>query len=127
MQMTFRKYRPEGLFGGDYGKVRGFLISINRDGLFYPHLVWGRWEWMVTHAMLDRAALRRIGIWEINGEAKGIALFDCELGKAYICTSADASNLKDEMLDYAAGNLSKDGKCKILIDNGDKAFQYLAR
>lgn len=121
MPITFRTYTPQPLFGDDYVKVRNFLIQL--DSHNYP---FGRWDWMITHGSLDSRGLHKIGMWEENGNLVGFATYDCQIGKAYLLVIPDYDKIKEEMLIYAADNLSKDGEFGVLILDGDLQMQNIA-
>ena len=127
MPVTMRNYTSEPLFTSDYLKVREFLRSLNLDDLLYPGFTWSRWEWMITHAMLDRSALNRIGIWEDNDQIVGLATYESTLGYAYLFTARGYEVLKQEMLEYARHALTGDKGLSVLIDNNDRDFQRIAQ
>ena len=52
MALQFRTYQNDVLFGEDYHNLRDFLIRL--DSHNYP---FGRWDWMITHSMLDPSGL----------------------------------------------------------------------
>lgn len=67
MAVIFRNYDPEPFFTDDYTKVRNFLLRINHEKLTTPRMLWGAWEWAVTHVGRDQNNLGRIGLWEDEG------------------------------------------------------------
>lgn len=121
MTATFKKYNPEPLFGEDYVKIRDFLIELDSHNYHF-----GRWDWMITHGYLDKSGMPKIGMWEDGGMLVGLATYDCGLGKAYLLTLPCRETLKEEMLMYAAENLSKDGGFQVLILDGDLQMQDIA-
>ncbi|MDR0929167.1 MAG: GNAT family N-acetyltransferase [Oscillospiraceae bacterium] len=121
MSATFRHYTPEPLFGGDYAKVRDFLIELDSHNYHF-----GRWDWMITHGWLDSSGLPKIGMWECGDRLVGLATYDCQLGKAYLLTLPGYESIKEDMLVYAADNLIKDGKFGVLILDGDQPMQDIA-
>lgn len=127
MPVTMRNYTSEPLFTSDYLKVREFLRALNRNDLEYPGFTWSRWEWMITHAMLDRSALNRIGIWEDSDQIVGLATYESTLGYAYLFTARGYEVLKQEMLEYARHALKGEKGLSVLIDNNDRAFQRIAQ
>lgn len=126
MTIQFRNYTSEPLFTDDYRKVGCFLHTINHDELLYPGFLWGRWEWMITHSMLDRSALSRIGIWEDNGQIVALATYESDVGYAYLFVAKGYDFLKREMLTYARNTLSGENGVRVIIDNTDREFQLLA-
>jgi hypothetical protein len=93
MSTQFKTYSPEPLFGDDYEKLRDFLIKLDSHNYHF-----GRWDWMITHSMLDKNGLSKIGFWEDNGVIVAAATYDCCLGKAYLLTLNGYAWLKEEML-----------------------------
>lgn len=126
MSIVMRNYPSEPLFTSDYGKVREFFRGLNRESLAYPGFPWGRWEWMTTHAMLDRSALGKIGLWEENGRIVGLATYESILGDAYLFTAQGYKFLEREMLAYAKKALSGEKGLRVLIDNNDRLLQRTA-
>lgn len=117
-------YRNNGLFedfGPDYTRVRDFLIRLDDSSFTY-----GRWDWMITHPMLNCAGLSKIGLWEERGKLVAAVLYDTQLGGAYICAENSYGYLKKDMLDYAADALGENGKFKALIKDTDRDFQQIA-
>lgn len=121
MSSNFRTFNPEPLFGDDYEKLRDFLINLDSHNYHF-----GRWDWMITHSMLEKSGLARIGLWEDNGDLVAAATYDCSLGKAYLLTLNGYAYLKEEMLLYAEEALAKDGKLSVLILDGDLEMQDIA-
>jgi GNAT superfamily N-acetyltransferase len=126
MSVTMRNYTPEPLFTDDYRKVRAFFRAVNRERLAYPGFTWGRWEWMTTHAMLDRSSLGRIGLWEESGRIVGLATYESTLGDAYLFTARGYESLNREMLRYAQSALAGPKGLRVNIDDNDRALQRAA-
>lgn len=123
---SFRNYTSQPLFTDDYRQVREFLIRINKVRLATPNFTWGRWEWMTTHGELDRANLSRIGLWEEEGELVALVCYESRPGEAFFCLDPAHARLQPEMLRYAHGALSQDGKLRALLPETDRAFQRIA-
>ncbi len=121
MTAQFRAYQNDEVFCTDYYKLRDFLIKLDSHNYHF-----GRWDWMVTHGYLDNTGLPRIGLWEDNGTVVAAATYDCVLGKAYLLALPGYESLRDEMLLYAKDALAKDGGFKVMITDGDTAFQDVA-
>ena len=83
MALLFRNYSKKPFFSEDYVKVRNFLIRINKDNLCSPRILWGVWEWAVTHGGRDHDNIDKIGLWEDDGKLVAVALYECPLGEAY--------------------------------------------
>jgi hypothetical protein len=80
MSITFRNYGSEPFFTDDYRKVRDFLMRINAEKLTTPRMLWGAWEWAVTHGGRDQNNLGKISLWEDNGNLVALATYECPLG-----------------------------------------------
>lgn len=126
MTIKMRQYTNEPLFTSDYEKVREFLSDLNRKMLVYPGFLWSRWEWMITHAVLDRSALGKIGIWEDQERIVGLATYESSLGDAYVFVASGYECLKKDILLYAQENLKGESGLKIIIDNNDRELQRIA-
>ncbi len=121
MPVKFRNYTQQAGITEDYHKVRSFFTALG-----YAEFTYTRWDWMATHGYLDRSAVGRMGLWEDEGETVGAAVFDCQPGQAFCMTLPGYEHLKDEMLQYAAENLSKGGEFGITIADSDTVFQDIA-
>jgi len=121
MSIQFRNYTKQAGITEDYHKVRDFFIRLG-----YAEFTYTRWDWMATHGYLDKSAVGKIGIWEDDEQIVGVATFDCELGSAFCLTLPEYAFLKKEMLLYAKGSLSKDGKFGVIIADTDLKFQNIA-
>jgi len=121
MGVKFRNYTKQAGITEDYYKVREFFIKLGYDQFSYA-----RWDWMATHSYLDKASVRKIGIWEDNGAVAGIATFDTILGNTYCLTLPGYCGLKEEMLRFAEENLSSNDYFAIVIPDNDIFFQDIA-
>ena len=121
MSTQFRTYQNDVLLGGDYRRLRDFLIGLDSHNYHF-----GRWDWMITHSMLDPIGLPKIGLWEEGGAIVAAATYDCVLGKAYLLADPQHRHLAGEMLAYARDALVKDGAFSVLILDGDTALQDTA-
>ncbi len=121
MPAKFRNYTQQAGITEDYHKVRNFFMRLG-----YAEFTYTRWDWMATHGYLDKSAVGRMGLWEDECEIVGVSIFDCQLGQAFCMALPGYEYLKEEMLQYAAENLSKDGEFGITIADTDVAFQDIA-
>lgn len=121
MTIQFRNYTKQAGITEDYYKVRDFLIKLG-----YAEFTYTRWDWMTTHGYLDKSAVGKIGIWEENAQIVAVAVFDCQLGKAFCLTLPNYDFLKKEMLLYSKNNLSDEGKFGVIIQDTDLKFQDTA-
>jgi len=122
MSIMFRTYNPEPLFGEDYQKLRAFLLALGN-----PNWLSGRFDWMITHSMLDTEGLPRMGLWEEDGALIAAAVHDIFLGNGYLLALPGYECLREEMLRYAKTAMSKDGNFCVLIPQGDKALEGIAK
>jgi len=120
MKDTLRNYDSSPFFTDDYIKVREFLTRINEKKLTEFRMPWGAWEWAVTHSGRDQNNLKKIGLWECEGEIVAVATYECPLGEAFLIADEAHAYLKPEMIAYAKENLcDENGKLKILIKEND--------
>jgi len=126
MSIVFRNYSPEPFFTEDYLKVRKFLMRINSHKLYTPRVLWGAWEWAVTHLARDQDHLDRIGLWEDDGQLVALAAYESSLGEGFLVVDEAHGHLKPEVIAYAGESLSDDGNLKILLPDGDYEFQRAA-
>ena len=126
MSVVFRNYSPEPFFTEDYVKVRDFLIRINSTKLTTPRMLWGAWEWAVTHGGRDQENLGKIGLWENNGEIVALATYECPLGEGFLCVDEEYSHMKTELITYAKRNLQDNGKLILPLLDGDYEFSRSA-
>ncbi|WDV44206.1 GNAT family N-acetyltransferase [Clostridiaceae bacterium M8S5] len=121
MSIRFRNYTKQAGITDDYYKVRSFFIKLG-----YAEFTYTRWDWMITHVMLDKESVGKIGMWEDNEQIVGVATFDCMLGEGFCLTLPEYTYLKKEMLSYAKSNFSKDGSFGVMIADTDLEFQDIA-
>ena len=126
MSVTFRNYSSEPFFTDDYVRVREFLNRINANKLYTPRILWGAWEWLVTHGGLDRENLGRIGMWEDDGKLVALATYESTPDEGFLLVDESYAYLKPEMVAYAKKALGLNGKLQILLTDGDYEFQRAA-
>ncbi len=126
MSITCRAYSVEPFFTKDYLKVREFLLRINRYDLYEVNFTWTRWEWMTTHAALDRTMLSRIGLWEDQEQLVALATYESHLGEAFLVTDPDYRYLLPEMMDYAIANLHHQHNLTLVVSDHDRIMQRIA-
>lgn len=122
MAVTFRTYADSQQYGENYNQLRKFLLEL--EDINYP---FGRWDWMISHTNLKRDELSKIGIWEDGNSIVGLATYDTKLdGKCFFPLKHRYDFLCGEMIAYAEKELARDGEVKLLIRDGDVAFQDAA-
>jgi len=126
MSVVFRNYSPEPFFTEDYRKVRDFLIRINEKELTTPRMLWGAWEWAVTHGGRDQNNLGKIGLWEDDGNLVALATYECPLGEGFLCVDEAYAYLKPELITYAKENLHDNGKLILSLPDGDNEILRFA-
>jgi predicted N-acetyltransferase YhbS len=114
---TFRNYQNPILYSKDYESVRNFLIQENRS---YFHF--GRFDWMMSHALLNPSDLSKIGIWEKHQKIIGLTLFDCVLGEAFLIHSENNDDLLKAMVTQAENQLSGEHKLRICVSTQDQSL-----
>lgn len=123
----FRQYEHH----SDYERINDFLITHYRPGNADGNWLQPAWEYMHFHPSLDSSALRKIGIWEAEGEIVAVAHFESHLGEAFFQFHPDYRHLRTTMLDHAEANLkgrSKRDDRKYLsafVNDSDADFQCL--
>ena len=126
MAITFRNYNPEPFFTKDYHKVRDFLIRINMEKLCTHRMLWGAWEWAVTHGGRDQNNLGRIGLWEDDEKLVAVATYECPLDEGYLMVDESYAQLKPEIVAYAKKALHDNGSLRLILPDGDYEFQRAA-
>lgn len=121
MAITFRHYNTDERFGEDYAQVRGFLLEMGTTGFSY-----GRWDWMVTHGMLDAEALPRIGLWQEGDSLVALTSFDTRPGQGHFCIRPGYEALAGEVFRYAQNNFARDGAYQAIIADTDRGMQAVA-
>ena len=122
MPIQFRTYSDKTRLGEDYRKLRDFLIDL--DDCNYS---FGRWDWMVTHSMLEEKGLSKIGIWEDSGKIVALATYDTRMdGKCFFARQKGYDHLLCGMIAHAEENLAGEGPARLAIRDGDEAFQAAA-
>ena len=126
MAVIFRNYSPEPFFTDDYKKVREFLIRINAETLTTPRMLWGAWEWAVTHGELDQNNLSRIGLWEDEDKLVAVAAYEHKLGEGFLMVDESYAHLKSEVIAYAKKALSDNGNLRLILPDGDYNYARVA-
>jgi GNAT superfamily N-acetyltransferase len=121
MSVQFRTYQNDNRFGADYNKVRDFLLRL--DDCNYP---FGRWDWMITHSMLNPGDLTKIGLWEDDSQLVALATFDLRPYQAHLLVCSGYEHLYDDMIVYSGKHFTEDGVSKICVRDGNLAFQDAA-
>ncbi len=121
MAVQFRNYTAQAGITEDYFKAREFFVQLG-----YAAFTYVRWDWMITHTCLNKAAVGRIGIWEDNDIIVGVATFDCRPGEGFCLNLPGYDYLKETMLRYSEDALSEQGRFGIVIPDSDLEFQELA-
>lgn len=126
MTIKFRNYEDHERFGEDYHKVYDFLKRINQNRVITPNFLWARWVWMISRPVDNENLKNKISLWEDDDQIVGLATYEDTFGEIFICVDPDYNFLRQEILNYAIGNLSLDGTLKVMIPDRDTTFQNLA-
>lgn len=126
MRARLRHFTNAPGFTEDFCRVRDFLVRNNANGTARYDFPWGRWEWAFSLPFLDESNISRIGVWESGGRIVGLVTYEDRPGSAYICVDEAFRSLKEEMLLYAARELSVGGRIRALIPDTDEEFQKVA-
>ena len=117
----------------DYRRIDEFLIRHYQPGNADGNWIEPAWEYMHGHPYLDSTSLRKIGVWEENGEIVAVSHYESQLGEAFFEFHPAYRHLRDEMLDHAERHLagvSKEGGRKYLhafINDNDPGFLSLVK
>ena len=117
----------------DYRRIDEFLIRHSQPGNADGNWIEPAWEYMHGHPYLDSTSLRKIGVWEENGEIVAVSHYESQLGEAFFEFHPAYRHLRDEMLDHAERHLagvSKEGGRKYLhafINDNDPGFLSLVK
>lgn len=121
MAITFRHYDAAERFGADYTQVRAFLLEMGATGFSY-----GRWDWMITHTMLEEEALGRIGLWQEGDSLVALTTFDTRPGQGFFILRPGYGELRGEVFRYAMNNFEREGAYQAMIPESDKAMRAVA-
>lgn len=99
---TAEPYPANRRFHMTYAEINNFL-SASADRGKNEHFHWGRFEWMMTHTMLDVNQIHRVvSFKDTLGEIKGLLTFDTEYdNRWYLIHRDDDSALIAQMLETA--------------------------
>ncbi len=108
-------FRPGESHSPDSERVRDFLLELDS-----PLFTFARWDWMITHPLLNRAWLEKIGLWTLpDGTLCAAALYDCQPGETYLLALPGYQNLYPEMIGYATRHLNPGSHFSLVISDGD--------
>lgn len=125
MSIRMRQYNHE----TDYEAISRFLIRVCQTD---PPQNWlqPRWEYAHSHPSMDRENLSKFAIWEDDGEIVAFVHYEAKMGVDYAQLDPRYIDLKQEMLAYAAENLTgmlKAGHgCYVFVDDDDSDFGVIA-
>ena len=117
----------------DYRRIDEFLIRHYQPGNADGNWIEPAWEYMHGHPYLDSTSLRKIGVWEENGEIVAVSHYESQLGEAFFEFHPAYRHLRDEMLDHAerhlAGVSKEDGRKYLhaFINDNDPGFLSLVK
>lgn len=120
-------------FSAEYAKIYEFLLKVADSG-YNEHFHWGRFEWMMSHTLLDEDKLDTIAVVkDAGGQIAGLITFDtCYEDRSYLLHSSGDKELLRTMLDYVIKG-EKDNPT-IMVNSMDKelcqvlqAYQFVKR
>lgn len=103
-----------------YEKVCDFFVELSKNDRTHINWNWARWEWMFFHPEFNRNLLNKIGLWFLDDNLVGIAVYDHYLGEAFFAAKDSFSELEREILDYAVKNLCDENGLGIAVNDIDK-------
>jgi len=112
-----------GGFGSDYHKIRKFLLQSE-----YRHYSYGRWDFMTTHAHMDKSGLDKVAVWEENDEIVALLTNDSFKSDSWssFCVQEGYGHLKKQMLTYFIDNFPQDGTHTPIISDTDSELHDAA-
>lgn len=129
MGLTERHYTDQKGFSADYHRVKQFLKKIYLPDHPYGNWQWNRWEWAHSLPNLNNDELKRMGVWEMDGEIVGFAGFEEDYGEAWLSLSLDPDipGLRKGMAEYALRHLAKTNDAgvtavQVNVDDADEEF-----
>lgn len=102
-----------------YEKVCKFLVDLSMDNDTHINWNWARWEWMFFHPEFDRSSLEKIGLWFLNEDLVGVAIYDHYFGEAFFATKKGFEELETDILDYMIENFSDENGLGIAVNDRD--------
>lgn len=119
--LSLEAFRSGGLHSPDYEEIRDFLLQ-----LASPLFTFVRWDWMITHPLLEHNFLERIGLWRNPArEICAAALFDCQPGETYLLALPEYQDiLYSEMIEYAVRNLNPGAHFSLVVEAQNHALQH---
>lgn len=115
MKIEFRNFSDS-----YYEKMCDFLIELSEKDCTHINWNWARWEWMFFHPEFNRNLLNKVGLWFLDDNLVGIAVYDHYLGEAFFAAKDAFSELEREILDYAVKNLCDENGLGIAVNDIDK-------
>ncbi|NLK95175.1 MAG: GNAT family N-acetyltransferase [Clostridiales bacterium] len=128
MGYIVEKYKNKVRFNEQYDEIYKFLKN-NCDSGYNEHFHFGRFEWMMSHTMLDVDKLNEIGIFkDEEGDIVGIVTYDTGFDdNTYLLHSNNDKELLTKMIDFAIRNYSIKNKISIVANSKDKALIELLK
>ena len=116
MNCKIRHY-PQNRINKEFYDIIEFLRAHGSIGL-NKNWHWARWEWLISHPILDEATLPSIGMFMDGNKIVGLVTHDMS-EPAYILLNPQYSSLKPQMVDYAFAELSRGGISRLFVDEND--------
>lgn len=114
-------------FNKDYRRVYDFLLGLDLDKDRPMNYSAVRWVWGFTHVIFNSTYIDRFKAWEHDNRIVAFANYEDDLGDAFLSLSPDQYELWPELVEYAETHLSKEGKLKICVADGESELQrYLS-
>lgn len=125
MAISMRSFAESAGLEEDMRSVCDFLIRINEKTAVTPHYLWGRWAWQFGPYM-NMEHVGCMGVAEEDGKIVGLAAYESDVGKVYLCADAEYPQVKARLIEHAAERMRADGRVRISLPDGDLEYQQAA-
>lgn len=114
------KYEFKNFQRNDYEKVYSFLLELSQEKRNHINWNWARWEWMFFHPDFDASLLEKIGLWFVQDDLVGVAIYDFYLGEAFFAAKKGFEELEEDILEYVINNFCDEHGLGIAVNDTDK-------
>ncbi len=120
MNYIAERYLDNKRFNQQYEEIYRFLLDVGEQEI-NEHFHWGRFEWMMSHSMLDINSLDKIAVFrDDDRKIVGLVTYDTKFdGTAYILHSKNDKQLLEMMLDFVQKNYPVEENLYIAVNSKD--------
>lgn len=120
MKYEFRNFKEE-----YYDMIHRFLVELSEENLVHINWNWARFEWMYFHPEFDRSLIDKIGLWFMDDEIVGVAIYDHYMGEAFFAAKMGHEELEQTILDYVIANFQDENGIGLAVNDEDTRMQTL--